>query len=310
MCAGLVVWYGLFQFELADIHVFCLGHVPPSPGNYFPECYVRYVEISLRFQDTILGHLYGHKNADHFYFVQASDLELWDAAKVSSKKGLFKTLINNFSHLPKMSKIDLDNYAVVNVSPSVVPNPYLPSFRIFSYNITGIKSAIQGIEFADSRMTKTRTSKHHQEAGDKQKLCKKPGFKDTWKCRLQEPWNADENAPSRSNTLWSPLGYAQYFIPDLASANANHPPTIKLEYLTFELAALHPQNNETNFHYLVPLQNLPVSLRNNTISKSKYAPYHMMDLTIPSWIALAKKLAKQRTLRKRFKQFMFMGVEG
>lgn len=55
------------------------GHVPPSPGNYFPECvstpgnivyksiliiifrekYVRYVELSLRFQDTILGHLFG-----------------------------------------------------------------------------------------------------------------------------------------------------------------------------------------------------------------------------------------------------------
>lgn len=51
------------------------GHVPPSPGMYFPECvssssigvensahrgqYVRYAELSLRFQDTILGHLYG-----------------------------------------------------------------------------------------------------------------------------------------------------------------------------------------------------------------------------------------------------------
>lgn len=60
-----------------------VGHVPPSPGTYFPECvsipdlfndedtddgliddldttqYVRYVELSLRFQDIILGHLYG-----------------------------------------------------------------------------------------------------------------------------------------------------------------------------------------------------------------------------------------------------------
>jgi len=293
----------LNTFRSRNMKVWISGHIPPSFETYFPECYVRYVELSLRFQDTILGHLYGHKNADHFYFIQADDLELWDDPKASSKEGLFETIIDNFSHIPNMWKVDNAHYAVINVSPSVVPNPYLPSFRIFSYNITGVRSATRDKEHL--RTMKNRTPKH----GDKKQLCKRKEYKDTWKCRLQEPWNADEEAPSRSNTLWSPLGYAQYFIPGIASANATHPPKFKLEYLTFDPAALHPQNNETGFHYSVPLRNLPRSLRNSTITESKYAPYRMKDLTIPSWISLARELAKpkRKKLRKRFKKYMFMG---
>jgi len=130
---------------------------------------------------------------------------------MSSNKGLFKAIIDNFSYIPKVSKIDYDNYAVVNVAPSVVPNPYLPTFRIFSYNITGIKSAARAIDSTDYIQTmKNRTPKHpRNKAGNKEKLCKKKEYKDTWKCRLREPWNADEEAPSRSNTLWSPIGYTQ-----------------------------------------------------------------------------------------------------
>jgi endopolyphosphatase len=147
-----------------------------------------------------------------FYFLQADDLELWEDPQISGNKGLFDTIIDNFSYIPKASKIDYNNYAVVNVAPSVVPNPYLPTFRIFSYNITGMKTVAQAINSTGRlRTTKNRTPKHPRggKAGNKEKLCKKKEYKDTWKCRLREPWNADEEAPSRSNTLWSPLGYTQ-----------------------------------------------------------------------------------------------------
>jgi len=200
----------LSMFRSRKMKVWITGHVPPSSGNFFPECYVRYVEMSLRFQDTILGHLYGHKNADHFYFLQADDLDLWEDPKALSKKkqGLFETIIDNFSHIPKISKIDYDNYGVVNVAPSVVPNPYLPTFRIYSYNITGIRSVAEVIDATDMRTTKNRTPKHHRggKRGNKKKLCKQTQYKDTWKCRLRDAWNTDQEAPSRSNTLWSPLG--------------------------------------------------------------------------------------------------------
>src|SRR5882757_9325886 len=101
----------------------------------------------------------------------------------------------------------------------------------------------------------------------------------------------------------------KYYIPNLTVANETHPPEFELEYLTFDLTALHPSDNRTNFHYLVPLRNLPRSLHNSSITKSTYAPYRMNDLTITSWVKLAHKLTKpkQKKLRKRFKNFMFMG---
>jgi endopolyphosphatase len=100
----------------------------------------------------------------------------------------------------------------------------------------------------------------------------------------------------------------QYYLPDLDSANKTHEPRFKLEYLTFVPTSLHPQNNETDFRYPVPLGNLPRSLRKSNVTKSKYAPYEMNDLTIGSWMKLARKLGepKQNKLRKLFKEYMYM----
>lgn len=59
---------------------------------------------------------------------------------VSGKhKELYKTLLRTFNSISKTSNknLDYDALAVVNVGPSVVPNPYLPSFRVYTYNITG-----------------------------------------------------------------------------------------------------------------------------------------------------------------------------
>ncbi|KAF7971117.1 hypothetical protein HWV62_22052 [Athelia sp. TMB] len=297
----------LETFRKRKMQVWLTGHVPPGSGTYFPECeqYVRYVELSLRFQDTILGHLYGHLNADH-----ANDLKIWiDPPLKVATSGLFEGIISTFTNIPKKSKMNHDEYGVINVSPAVVPNPYLPSFRIFTYNITDAGSAMIPAESL-VHTAKDRTPRHGSgKVGDKKKLCKLKEYRNTWKCQLTEEWHSDEEAPSRQNRLWSPLGYAQYYLPNLDSADKHHAPKYKLEYMTFRPQDLHPHNNETHFHYPVPLRNLPKSLRNDTVTKSKYAPYRMKDLTIPSWIKLAYKLAdpKRKKLRKKFKKFMFMG---
>ena len=52
-------------------------------------------------------------------------------------KELYTLLLRDFNQISKAEKRHYDSLAVVNVSPSVVPNPYLPSFRIFVYNATG-----------------------------------------------------------------------------------------------------------------------------------------------------------------------------
>jgi len=126
----------LRTFRQRGMQVWLTGHVPPSPGNYFPECYVRYVELSLRFQDTILGHLYGHMNKDHFFLLEADDLEFpskSDEIASEARVGLYDTLINDFGDLPRKEKTDHGNYGVVNISPSVVPNPrYEERYKIGS----------------------------------------------------------------------------------------------------------------------------------------------------------------------------------
>jgi len=55
----------LSMFRSRGMQVWISGHVPPSARNYFPECHVRYTELSLGFQDTILGHLFGVSDPSH-----------------------------------------------------------------------------------------------------------------------------------------------------------------------------------------------------------------------------------------------------
>jgi endopolyphosphatase len=88
-------------------------------------------------------------------------------------------------------------------------------------------------------------------------------------------------------------------------------PKFKLEYLTYRLEALYPMDlKETSkFQYPIPLKQLPKSLREGKVTSSKFAPYQMDDLTIPSWVGLARRLgdSSSKKLRRRFKQYMYMG---
>jgi len=304
------------------VQVWISGHVPPSSDNFFPDCYVRYTELSLRYQDTILGHLYGHMNADHFFFLQAEELQGQPKGKKTlslidadgphdeSHKGLYKTLLKDFEDLPKTSKnMSYDDYGVVNVSPSVVPNPYLPSFRIFTYNATGSP-------YIPASLTEERKAGR---AGDGTGAAhcldnvSSDAHPDSWRCKLFKPWYSSPDSPSRTNRLWTPLGYAQYYIPKLESADKKHPPKVKLEYLTFPVSLLHPARaeDEATFWYPIPLRHLPKSLRNATVTASKFAPYGLADLTIASWTDLAQRLAvgAERKLRKRFRKYMYMGTD-
>ena len=70
-----------------------------------------------------------------FFFLTADDLELPEelvsptpaeqnsSLEATMRAPLAEVLFEDFGELPKKSKIDLDEYAVINVSPSVVPNP-------------------------------------------------------------------------------------------------------------------------------------------------------------------------------------------
>lgn len=118
----------------------------------------------------------------------------------ASKNNLAETLMQDFGSLPK--KADQDDYVVVNVGPAVVPHPYLPTFRIFAYNATGAEVKKEEVD-----MTKRKHG--HRYPKKKDVDCKQKEHRETWACRPKKPQYANPHAPSRTNRLWTPLGYAQ-----------------------------------------------------------------------------------------------------
>ena len=98
----------------------------------------------------------------------------------------------------------------------------------------------------------------------------------------------------------------QYYLPDLGNATDLYTPKWELEYMTYGLWAF-AKNGTDATPELIPSGNLPKSLRHGR--GAKYAPYSMADLTIPSWIELARRLGDgdNKKLRKKFRWYMFMG---
>jgi len=140
-----------------------------------------------------------------FLFMEEIDLEIvsenMESNVTDTHDDLFETLMAEYAHLPKEGEEEkLDGLAVVNVVPSVVPNPYVPGFRVVSYNTTG-------------GLVETRRKRDHRHQrgrkGDKNEACKKEPHQSSWKCHLDEPWFSDPDAPSRKNQAFTPLGYAQ-----------------------------------------------------------------------------------------------------
>ncbi|KAG0698681.1 Metallo-dependent phosphatase-like protein [Suillus ampliporus] len=301
----------LEAFRSRQMQVWITGHVPPTT-KYFPQCYYRFIELNLRFQDTILGNLYGHLNIDHFSLLDADDIDMY--TETSSRSTIFETLMADFAEIPEpLEETHYDNYAVVNVNAAIVPNPYIPSFRIFAYNTTGLSGFARDIG-SDPYLQATKADRRRRALDDKQvRAVKRPKCESkTWGCQFDKPWHSDNESPSRRNSLWSPLGYAQFYMPRLGEFDETHHPEFELEYMTFPLSGLHPDEaaqDVTDHQYVIPLRHLPEELRKPGAVESLYTPYELEDLTIPSWLDLATRLTKETELQLRFKEFMYMGGE-
>jgi hypothetical protein len=99
---------------------------------------------------------------------------------VRAHKGLDKVLLKDFSELPK--DVDYGDYAVINVSPSVVP-AYFPSFRVFTYNVSeeGVQEALERKERRRRGETLKRPPPHGHRKPDRNrsraKECKKAKYR-------------------------------------------------------------------------------------------------------------------------------------
>ncbi|WVW86650.1 hypothetical protein I302_108704 [Kwoniella bestiolae CBS 10118] len=159
----------LSAFRDRGMQVWLTGHVPPHMGYYYDNCYLRYGDLALRYQDTIVGHLFGHMNIDHFFFIDVDELEATPVSRSKSKaksKKNFSPLTANLSSLPSFDSngplgifgagdtlkeelkkdfqdmpgakdLKLKDYVAINVAASVIPT-YLPGLRIFTYNVSGL----------------------------------------------------------------------------------------------------------------------------------------------------------------------------
>ena len=52
------------------LQVLLIGHIPPGDTDNNADYGQRYLNITKRFKDTIVGHLFGHTHKDHFQLVR------------------------------------------------------------------------------------------------------------------------------------------------------------------------------------------------------------------------------------------------
>ncbi|PKY39460.1 hypothetical protein RhiirA4_337444 [Rhizophagus irregularis] len=231
--------------------VYLTGHVAPRAKQYTISCFKKYGQLSLKYQDIILGHYYGHSNMDHFFFISSSgvkkdnpkddeevlsidDDDLYDETENvenddetvedtrihqegQEEDGKIETKVKD---LKKYMKQLLTHYRAL---------PPLTEDNVKNYAVVHINPSIIPTFFPALRIFKYNTTEIKNEV-------------------------SDLDAPSLKNTFLTPLGYTQYFI-NLTHANLfpNVTPEFTIEYTTWD-------------------------------------DYYLKDLTIPSWIRLARKI--------------------
>ncbi|KAF8931545.1 Endopolyphosphatase [Haplosporangium bisporale] len=234
------------------------GHVPPARKSYSITCFTRYTDIALKFQDVIVGHLYGHANIDHFFLLSQSTLnpeimEEEEEAGVAKKEsqvslrtqrrneqdddddeydpfhamGLNSYLLelwDQYEDIPRHAK--LTDYAIVLVGPSVVPT-YNPTLRVFSYQLAiekDMSQTIPRIAPVDEEKLDEEDEEFEDTTGKKKKKKKKPK-------KPKRPVNPPAAPPI---TFGFPLNYTQYWM-NLTEANIEQKqPEYTIEYTSHE----------------------------------------------------------------------------
>ncbi|KAI7906244.1 Metallo-dependent phosphatase-like protein [Cokeromyces recurvatus] len=161
-------WYKQ-QLEKArhdNVKIYVVGHVPPSPNDFFEGCLHNYVSITSDYSDIVLSHFYGHLNMDHFLIYdkrQENNRNLLSSSMDNQPvtiqrdakeyalwlKDMYHDLVhfenNHFSHQTTEQLVNQRPFhnsqepfnhnnpvVVIHVAPSVFPI-YMPTIRIYRY---------------------------------------------------------------------------------------------------------------------------------------------------------------------------------
>lgn len=176
-----------------------------------------------------------------------------------------------------------ERYIVTNVGPSVVPD-YFPTLRIMEYNITGL------VDGNGYQIVKSSTELEIEEAKkDKKKKSKKP--KNPKAPKKTKPDGPDKTAPPGPAYSVQPftfLSYVQYF------ANLT---TLNSEYKEHEKQKKHAELSELKRDLDEAKKEPRVRFEVEYDTRTDKV-YKLKDLTVRSYLKLARKIADARKTKE------------
>lgn len=134
-------------------------------------------------------------------------------------------------------------------NPVVTLNQY--AYKGNSYNITGLEDRpIEESEFDfviqqdENGDLKKKKRKHGHRHKDPKSDCSKKENEDKPHCVFKRlPRYYSKYSPSRSNQPLTPLGYTQFYLPDVDNVDEGKPPKWEIEYSTYKPSQLLPPGN-------------------------------------------------------------------
>lgn len=195
----------------------------------------------------------------------------------------------------------------------------------FSYNISGVKPG-QAPDFLDDFKKRRGGHRHGRPKDD----CSRPENEDKPHCAFaNKPRYYNASSPSRRNGPLSALGYAQFYLPDVDDQTIV--PEWQIEYTTYKKSSLLPPNmtlfSQHPFvdqpppipYHMLPewdtaLQSGEADAEMDLKGKAKrdkfrqalklITPWRMKDLTVPSYVRLARKLVAEKRMWNKFQEIM------
>ncbi|CAG8586811.1 7083_t:CDS:2 [Paraglomus occultum] len=252
-----MVWLDnvLKRTQQRGMRAYLVGHVAPRRKHYTPTCY-RHLE------------LFDFPSENNTSMSASKDKV---STTVYNLGRYIHRLFRHYETVPPARQVENGDYAVVHINPSIIPT-FFPALRIFQYNTTTesntkkAETAEKVLDFhtnmydeviGENQDNKVLTSE--DDSSDADNWDGEDEFPDiTANISVQStrPRPHDPQSPVHSNTFLTLLGYDQYYI-NLRKANAN--PRVRPRY-EIEYTTKHD--------------------------------YNMDDLTVRSWIQLARKVAR------------------
>ncbi|CAG8524402.1 406_t:CDS:2 [Ambispora leptoticha] len=245
----------LHKARKKGMKAYVIGHVAPSKKRYTRSCWNKYGRIAHKYHDIILGHLYGHANMDHFYFIRS---------KSGKTKTPFSPTIN--------SKEDDSNYETIVEEESNTAEPVEPSSSSLSEEV------------------------QTEENGEDDKVKANVYDIDNYVHRLLDHYKEVPPITEKMAYDYSVINVNPSVIPTFF-------PALRIyQYNTTELTNVNNVDTTSKKSYKEANEN-PHQIPEYEVEYTTKGDYQMTDLTINSWLGLARRIAGDGIKGKLWKKF-------